>query len=91
MEILVNREEWHLFLDITAKMATKQMDLPMRILYIDHLVFVAMDYNHRDSYRRKNRIADHGSWRSTRRDQQRQRKMDQNYCAIFEKVCFLSL
>ena len=36
------------------------MDLPMRILYIDHLVFVAMDYNHRDSYRRKNRIADHG-------------------------------
>ena len=90
---MVNREEWHLFLDITAKMATKQMDLPMRILYIDHLVFVAMDYNHRDSYRRKNRIADHGSWRSTRRGQQcqRQRKMDQNYCAIFEKVCFLSL
>ena len=88
---MVNREEWHLFLDITAKMATKQMDLPMRILYIDHLVFVAMDYNHRDSYRRKNRMADHGSCRSTRPDQQRQRKMDQNYCAIFKKVCFLIL
>ena len=71
-------------------MVTKQMDLPMRILYIDHLVFVAMDYKC-DHTTDKEAFRRYEEEESTRRGQQRQRKMDQNYCAIFEKVCFLNL